>query len=320
MSSKGSYAFLDNKPAQQEMAREILAGLKALPKTLSPKYFYDAQGSALFDRITQLDEYYLTRTEMALFDAHLNDIAEHLGGNVCLIEYGSGSSVKIRKLLQAVTPAAYVPVDISDEHLQANAQALHEDFPALNVLPVCADFTQRFELPDAVADMTKVGFFPGSSIGNFDPQGAQNFLQNVHATVGQGGALLVGVDRKKSVSVLEQAYNDKQGVTAAFNLNALSHINKELDANFQPQQFSHVASYNPKLGCIQMFLRSEVEQQVNIAGETIRFSKAEKLHTENSYKYDPDEFLALADRAGFSSLAQFSDSKQYFTLYLLQAR
>ncbi len=320
MSSKGSYAFLDNKPAQQEMAREILAGLKAQPKTLSPKYFYDAQGSVLFDRITELDEYYLTRTEMALFDAHLVDIAEHLGGNVCLIEYGSGSSVKIRKLLQAVTPAAYVPVDISDEHLQANAQALHEDFPALNVLPVCADFTQRFELPAAVADMTKVGFFPGSSIGNFDPRGAQNFLQNVHATVGPGGALLVGVDRKKSVSVLEQAYNDKQGVTAAFNLNALTHINNELDADFQPQQFSHVARYNPQLGCIQMFLRSEVEQQVEIAGETISFAEGEELHTENSYKYDPDEFLALADSAGFGSLAQFSDDKQYFTLYLLQAR
>ncbi|XOV83854.1 MAG: L-histidine N(alpha)-methyltransferase [bacterium] len=320
MSSKGSYAFLDNKPAQQDMAREILSGLKAQPKTLSPKYFYDAQGSALFDRITELDEYYLTRTEMALFDAHLSDIAAHLGGNVCLIEYGSGSSVKIRKLLQAFTPAAYVPVDISDEHLQANAQALHADFPALNVLPVCADFTQRFALPDAVADMTKVGFFPGSSIGNFDPQGAQDFLQNVHATVGSGGAMLVGVDRKKSVSVLEQAYNDKQGVTAAFNLNALHHINNELGADFQPQQFSHVAEYNPQLGCIQMFLRSKVDQQVNIAGEIIHFARAEKLHTENSYKYDPDEFLALAGRAGFASLAQFSDSRQYFTLYLLQAR
>jgi dimethylhistidine N-methyltransferase len=318
MSSKGSYAFHDNKPAQQEMAMEVLRGLGAQPKTLSPKYFYDAKGSELFDRITELDEYYLTRTEMSLFDAHMQDIARHLGDNVCLIEYGSGSSVKIRKLLEAVTPAAYVPVDISDEHLQENAKALHADFPNLSVLPVCADFTQLFALPDAVADMTKVGFFPGSSIGNFDPPGAQQFLQNVRTTVGHGGAMLIGVDRKKSVAVLEQAYNDAQGVTAAFNLNSLVHINKELNANFDVEQFSHVARYNEDLGCIQMFLQSEVDQQVEIGGATISFAEAECLHTENSYKYHPEEFLDLAASAGFAEVAHWSDAKDWFTLYLLQ--
>lgn len=300
------------------MTEEVLQGLSREPKSISPKYFYDAKGSALFDQITALDEYYLTRTEMDLLDANLAEIADQLGNDVCLIEYGSGSSLKIRKMLQAMTPRAYVPLDISNEHLQANAKALHDDFPQLHVYPVCADFSQPFELPDAVKSFTKVGFFPGSSIGNFEPADAQKFLVNVRETVGLGGALLVGVDRKKSIQVLESAYNDAAGITAAFNLNVLSHINNELDANFALDQFKHMARYNVDSGCIQMFLQSTRSQQVRIAGEVVEFADAERLHTENSYKYHPQEFLSLASKAGFVEIAQWSDSQEWFNLYLLR--
>ena len=318
MSSKGSYAFHDFKPPQEDMAEEVLRGLASQPKFISPKYFYDAKGSALFDQITDLNEYYVTRTEMALFDRHLAEIAEQLGDGLCVIEYGSGSSMKIRKLLQAVTPEAYVPLDISDEHLQANAQELHADFPHLHVYPVCADFSQQFELPAAVQNLTKVGFFPGSSIGNFDPQDAQRFLANVRETVGRDGALLIGVDRKKSVQVLEDAYNDAAGITAAFNLNVLSHINAELDADFAQDRFEHMARYNVDQGCIQMFLQSTQDQRVQVAGQTVDIAVNEKLHTENSYKYHPEEFLALAEVTGFRQEARWSDDQDWFSLYLLR--
>lgn len=300
------------------MAGEVLQGLASEPKYISPKYFYDARGSALFDQITDLDEYYLTRTEMWLFDSYLGDIAARLGEGLCVIEYGSGSSLKIRKLLEAVTPHAYVPVDISNEHLQDNARDLHADFPHLHVYPVCADFTQRFTLPIQVESLTKVGFFPGSSIGNFEPTEAKGFLANVRETVGLGGALLIGVDRKKSVHVLEDAYNDGLGITAAFNLNVLAHINEVLDADFQLQQFRHMARYNADEGCIQMFLQSTADQRVTVAGTTVEIARDEVLHTENSYKYHPEEFLALAAAAGFAEVAHWSDPKDWFSLYLLK--
>ncbi len=318
MSSKGSYAFHDFKPAAEDMACEVLRGLTSEPKTISPKYFYDARGSALFDRITELDEYYLTRTEMSLFNQHLPEISERLGGGLCLIEYGSGSSLKIRKLLEAIAVRAYVPVDISNEHLQDNARALHADFPHLHVYPVCADFTARFTLPEKVSALAKVGFFPGSSIGNFDPLHAQQFLTNVRQIVGAGGALLVGVDRKKSVQVLEDAYNDAAGVTAEFNLNVLAHINDALGADFILENFRHLARYNDEQGCIQMFLQSTQDQQVTVAGVTVYIEALEKLHTENSYKYHPQEFVELAAKAGFREEAHWSDAQQWFSLYLMR--
>ncbi len=317
MSSKGNYAFHDFKPPREDMAGEVLRGLTSEPKYISPKYFYDARGSALFDQITDLDEYYLTRTEMALFDQYLPEIARQLGSGLCLIEYGSGSSLKIRKLLEAITPSAYVPVDISNEHLQENARSLHADFPHLHLYPVCADFTQKVTLPDAVADLTKVGFFPGSSIGNFRPAEALEFLSNVRETVGLGGSLLVGVDRKKSVRVLEDAYNDAAGITAEFNLNVLAHLNDALSADFLLDQFEHLARYNADEGCIQMFLRSTRDQQVTVAGETVDIAALETLHTENSYKYEPAEFLELSRRAGFREQAHWSDPRDWFSLFLL---
>ena len=299
------------------MTAEVLAGLTSSPRAILPKYFYDERGAALFEAITRLPEYYVTRTEMAIFDAHLPDVARNLGGDVCVVEYGSGSSLKIRKLFESLVPRAYVPVDISSEQLADHASRLHQDFPDIAVQPVCADFTLPLELPDTVEALPKLAFFPGSSIGNFEPADAIQFLHNIRRTVGEDGALLIGVDRKKPAAVLEQAYDDAQGVTAQFNLNVLSHLNRELGADFKPAQFTHVARYNQTLGCVQMFLRSELEQVVCIAGHRIRLRQGEEIHTENSFKYEPEEFLRMAGAAGFAERASFSDERGWFTVYLL---
>ncbi len=316
---KGDYHFYDYKPAQDDMADEVLQGLTSSPKHISPKYFYDTAGSLLFERITELKEYYLTRTEMALFNAHLPDIADQLPQHSCLIEYGSGSSLKIRKVLENLVPRAYVPVDISSRHLQDNAQALQEDFPELDVYPVCADITQVFALPVQVEWMPKVAFFPGSSIGNFEPHEARDFLRNVHQTIGPEGALIIGVDRKKDHGVLEAAYNDAKGVTAAFNLNVLRHFNQALSANFDLSNFRHEARYDDLGGRVQMFLKSLEDQEVQVNGEKVHFCANEIIHTENSYKYHPEEFLSLADGAGFKPLAQYDDKRGWFSIYLLSS-
>ncbi|MFU8813741.1 MAG: L-histidine N(alpha)-methyltransferase [Pseudomonadales bacterium] len=318
-SKPGTFRFFDLQPRTASMLEEVLAGLTEQPKQLPPKYFYDAAGSVLFEHITRLPEYYLTRTELALFDAHLDDLARALGNGICLVEYGSGTSEKIRKLLERLRPVAYVPVDISGEHLEAQARALHEDFPWLDVFPTCADFTGAFTLPAPVDGLPRVGFFPGSSIGNFDPAGAERFLRNVGATIGAGGRLLVGVDRKKDVAVIERAYNDTQGVTAEFNLNVLNHINQRLGADFVLEQFAHEARYNPERGCIQMFLRSRSTQTVRIGETEIALAAGEAIHTENSFKYHPEEFIALAQRGGFESLDWWTDEDAHFALFLLRA-
>ena len=315
----GRFEFFDLKPKTADMREEVLDGLTSSPKSLPPKYFYDERGSGLFERITRLPEYYLTRTEMALFDVYLDDICSALGTGVCLVEYGSGSTLKIRKLLERLRPAAYVPVDISGDHLEAQARALHQDFPWLDVFPTCADFTAPFELPEPVAGLPRVGFFPGSSIGNFDPSAAVSFLANVRATLGRGGRLVVGVDRKKDPAVLEAAYNDSQGVTAAFNVNVLRHINERLNADFDPSAFTHEAIYDAGLGCIQMFLRSVTAQTVQVAGMTVELGADEIIHTENSFKYHPAEFEALAARGGFAADAWWTDEAERFALFLLRA-
>lgn len=301
------------------MRDEVLEGLRRSPKELSPKFFYDEAGSLLFERITELPEYYLTRTEMALFDEHLDDIAGAIGTGVCLVEYGAGSNQKIRKLLERAQPAAYVPVDISGDHLESQARALHGDYPWLDVFPTCADFTAPFPLPEPVAGMPHVGFFPGSSIGNFEPAAAEAFLRNVHTTLGAGGRLLVGIDRKKDPPVVEAAYNDSQGVTAAFNLNVLRHINERLGADFDLAAFTHEARYDAGLGCIQMFLRSTRAQTVYIDGEAVQFAAGEAVHTENSFKYHPEEFAALAGRGDFAVESWWTDPAGRFALFLLRA-
>lgn len=310
---------LDLHPEIEDVTEEVCAGLKKRHKSLSPKYFYDEQGSQLFEAITQLDEYYPTRTELGLFDAHLSEIADLIGEGVCVIEYGSGSSLKIRKLLKALSPLAYVPVDISRDYLLNNAMALAQDFPRLTVLPVCADFSQPIALPEEVDGMSPIAFFPGSSIGNFEPAQAKQFLLRVAKTLGCGGHLLIGVDCKKDRGVLERAYNDAAGVTAAFNLNALSHLNRLLGTKFQLDAFAHEAHYNEDAGCIQMFLRSTMQQQVSVGGSVFTFDDGERLHTENSYKYLPDEFVRLAEDSAFRCEHYWRDADEYFALYLLKA-
>ena len=319
MNTRRQLELLDLHPEIENVTREVCEGLQKQQKTLSPKYFYDKRGSQLFEAITQLDEYYPTRTELALFDAHLPEIADLIGEGSCVIEYGSGSSLKIRKLLEALSPRAYVPVDISRDYLLNNAMVLAEDFPQLTVLPVCADFSQSIALPEQVDGMNPIGFFPGSSIGNFEPVQAKRFLGRVANTLGSGGHLLIGVDCKKDPAVLERAYNDAAGITAAFNLNALSHLNRVLGAKFQLEDFEHEAHYNHDAGCIQMFLRSMVRQQVSIGGSVFAFDDGERLHTENSYKYSPDEFIRLAEDSGFGCEHHWQDGDEYFGLYLLNA-
>lgn len=316
---QGEFTFFCYEPNKADMVSEVLTGLNGNPKSIAPKFFYDQRGSELFEAITELDEYYLTRTEMRLLSKHLPEVAGLLGKNLCVVEYGSGSSMKIRKLLEAVSPEAYVPIDISQAHLVENAQVLFRDYPSLRIYPVCADFSQPLELPAVTQDLRKVGFFPGSSIGNFEPGDASSFLSTVREEVGFGGALLIGVDRKKSVDILHDAYNDSRGITAAFNLNVLSHLNERFDATFDLAAFSHQARYNEQTGCMQMFLRSRCDQVAQVAGSEVTFCLDEEVHTENSYKFHPDEFLAIAGDAGFAALRMWSDEQDWFSLFLLEA-
>lgn len=314
-----SYRFFDFEPAPDDRLQEVLTGLTSEPKYIAPKFFYDERGSALFEAVTRLPEYYLTRTEMRLFDRCLPEMRDAIGSGGCLVEYGAGSSMKIRRVLEILRPDAYLPVDISRRHLERTAAELHADYPWLKVYPTCADLTEPLELPAIVAGYPKVGFYPGSSIGNFEPVAAGGFLRNVAGSLGAGAHLLVGVDRKKERALLEAAYNDAQGVTSAFNRNVLQHLNEALRADFNLDAFRHLAHYNEARGCIQMFLESRVAQTVRINGTAIRFARGETVHTENSYKYDLDEFLELAAAAGFTCRASWTDEDNYFSLILLRA-
>ena len=302
------------------MVAEVTRGLRQRQKTIPPKYFYDDAGSKLFDAITGLPEYYLTRTEIGILNDNRVAIGKHVGQGACLVEYGSGSSTKVRILLAACRPRAYVPVDISKVHLVASARAIYDDFAALSVYPTCADYTTPFVLPRAVDGLPRVAFFPGSSIGNFDPAAADRFLRTVARTVGGGGTLIIGVDAKKDPRVLARAYNDAAGVTARFNENLLHHINTALGADFDVTGFRHRAVYNADSGRIEMYLDSARDQVVHIDGDTVKFARGEALHTENSYKYAPDEFIAKAERAGFERVETYLDRRRYFMVLLLRVR
>ena len=301
------------------MAAEVLHGLRQPRKAIPAKYFYDAAGSRLFDAITRLPEYYLTRTEVGILRANSTAIARRVTARGCLVEYGSGSSAKVRLLLDACRPAAYVPVDISKEHLGAAAQAIFDDYPGVAVYPTCADYTAPFPLPPPTAGLPRIGFFPGSSIGNFDPAGAEAFLAAVARTLGPGGCLVLGVDAKKEHDVLRRAYNDAAGVTARFNLNLLRHVNAAVGTDFDPDGFDHRAVYNADAGRIEMYLDARRDQVVRVNGELVAFARGEALHTENSYKYAPDEFVAKARAAGFECLDLWTDPRRYFMVLLLRA-
>lgn len=310
--------FYDLHPAPADFRAEVLSGLARSSKRLSPKFFYDRRGSQLFDAITELPEYYPTRTEISILKKHGETIADFLGEDCLLLELGSGSSKKIRVLLDALKPAAYMPMDISREHLLGSAQALVADYPALEVHAACADFAADFELPYCPEHLSRAAFFPGSSIGNFEPAQARELLQRVADYLGEGGKLLIGVDLKKDAGVLHAAYNDEQQVTAAFNLNLLQRINRELGADFDLQAFSHDAFYNASEGRVEMHLVSRSEQTVTVAGESFEFDEGETIHTESSYKYDVEEFLLLAERAGFVSEQVWTDDQQLFSVHCLR--
>jgi dimethylhistidine N-methyltransferase len=302
-------------------AADVLAGLMATPKRLSPKYFYDSIGSALFEQITELPEYYPTRTEIGILSEHAGDIAALIPNGAALIEFGSGSSTKTRKVLSTATSlAAYVPVDISAQFLQQQAVELRREFPKLNVLPVAADFTKPFDLPDAVRTMPRVGFFPGSTIGNFEPRQVVAFLSDWAKLLGPGGEMLIGADLKKDPKILNAAYNDKAGINAAFNLNLLTRINRELGGDFDLDRFAHVAFYSEADGRVELYLKSLAEQTVMAAGQRFRFGAGELIHTENSYKYAIADFRALAARAGFQAVETWTDPAQLFSVHYLRRR
>jgi L-histidine Nalpha-methyltransferase len=301
-------------------ARDVIDGLTARPKRLSPKYFYDEAGSRLFEEITALPEYYPTRCELAILRAHAAEMACLLPPQTALIEFGSGSSRKVRLMLDAA-PAitAYVPVDISSEWLSDEAARLRRDYPRLAVLPVAADFTQAFALPRAIAPLARAGFFPGSTIGNFETHQACAFLQHAARILGPDALLIVGIDLVKDAKTLTAAYNDAAGVTARFNLNLLTRINRELGADFDPAKFCHQAFYNRERQRIEMHLASRVRQQVGVCGRVIEFRAGETIHTENSYKYTVESFGTLARGCGWTPVAAWSDADGYFSVQALRA-
>ncbi len=301
-----------------EFARDVVAGLSSEPKSLPPKYFYDVEGSRLFDEITTLPEYYLTRAELAILSRRAGTIGDFIPKGAALIEFGSGSAIKIRAVLRAAPHiAAYVPVDISGSFLEQEAASVARDFPALAVFPVAADFARSFALPPPVEAMARVGFFPGSTIGNFEPHEAAAFLKRAATVLGETSKIIVGVDLEKDAGILRAAYNDAAGVTARFNLNLLTRINRELGANFDLAGFEHHAFYNRVRRRVEMHLASRRRQKVQLCGKTFAFRAGETIHTENSYKYTMASFTALARGSGWMPSAVFVDPERLFSVHLL---
>ena len=301
----------------------MIAGLSLPRKALPPKYFYDAKGSRLFEAICRLPEYYPTRSELALMHAGLGAIARFARKGCALIEYGSGESLKSRLLIEALRPSAYIPVDISADALRSASARLRRRFPWLSIHAVHGDFTQPLKIPMGAGarsfSIPRVVYFPGSTIGNLTPQEAHAFLRMTRGQVGARGAMLVGVDLQKDANVLHAAYNDAKGVTAAFNLNLLARINRELGADFNLRRFRHYAFYNPTAGRIEMHLVSLVRQTVNVGDHRFGFEAGESIHTENSYKYSIEGFRALARSAGFRGEKVWLDPKGLFSLHGLVA-
>jgi len=314
-----SYA-LKNLTEQDDAAKdehsEIIAGLNKTAKSISPKFFYDERGSELFDQICELPEYYLTRTELDIMHRHIGEIAAAIGPQASLIEFGSGASIKIRILLENIPQlAAYVPVDISRDFLITAADKIQQDFPAIEVLPVAADFTHPFDLPSPqVTPVKNVVYFPGSTIGNFSPEAARQLLRVMYQEAGENGALLIGIDRQKDRATLERAYNDSAGVTAEFNLNVLHHINRKFGADFDLSRFKHRAVYDNDAGRIEMYLVSTCNQTITLGNFEFDLHADEAIATEHSHKYMLDGFEEMADNAGFRIDKTWSDSAEMFSV------
>jgi len=296
--------------------REIIDGLQQPEKMISPKYFYDELGSRLFDQITRLPEYYQTVTELGIMRANIAEISTLIGPQASLIEYGSGSSLKTRVLLEhLVDLAVYVPVDISEDHLLSSAQQIRSEFPGLEVLPIVADFTKQFALPDpTVMPLRNIVYFPGSTIGNFTDDDARELLRVMHHEAGANGAMLIGVDLQKDPAIIERAYNDSAGVTAEFNLNMLRHLNRAYGADFDLPSWSHEAKYNETEGRIEMRLLNSTLQTVNIGHQTFVINEREGILTEYSHKYTLGGFAAMAERAGFEVARVWTDAERLFSV------
>ena len=299
---------------------DVLCGLTASPKTLPPKLFYDEEGARLFERICTLDEYYLTRTELSILRRCVGEVSELVGPRSALIEYGSGAGVKIRLLLDALRhPAAYVPIDISHEQLARVSSELAGDYPSVAIRPLCADYTLPLSVPHLPEHDRRLAFFPGSTIGNFHPAEAAAFLRRVRRALGPGGMLLLGVDRRKDAATLDAAYDDREGVTAAFNLNVLRRINRELNADFDLTRFRHHAFFNETAGRVEMHLEATVAHEVDVGGTRIVFSRGETIWTESSYKYDRDQLATVTNAAGFTIERLWTDADDRFWVALLGA-
>ena len=298
---------------------QLIGGLRQPEKTISPKYFYDERGSQLFDEITRLPEYYPTETELGIMRDNIGEIASLVGKQASLIEFGSGSSLKTRVLLEHLDElAAYVPVDISEDHLLESARQIREDFPDLDVLPVVADFTHPFQLPSPkVMPVRNIVYFPGSTIGNFTNEAAQELLEVMYGEAGAGGALLIGADLQKDPAIIERAYNDSAGVTAEFNRNMLRHLNREFGADFDLDAFAHSAKYNESKGRVEIRLVSQKDQTFTLGGESFSIARDEAILTEYSHKYTLEGFAAMAKTAGFGVERVWMDAERLFSVQYL---
>ncbi len=311
--------FHDLEPEHSSFYEDIINGLSNKPRNIPPKYFYDEHGSHLFDAICETPEYYPTRTETAIIKDNLKEICTYLGKECVLIEPGSGASKKVRLLLDMLKPHTYIPLDISSDYLYSVARNLVSEYPKLRVIAACVDFTAPIDLPDYPIKKRRVAFFPGSSIGNFEPEEAVTFMKNLHALVEPDGGLLIGVDLKKDPDILNNAYNDKQGITAQFNLNILTHINRKLNTNFDVDCFEHKAFYNEVSGRVEMHLLCKDSQSVTIGNNVFNLEQGESIHTENSYKYSISEFHSLARQAGFNNEKTWTDIDELFSIHYLRA-
>lgn len=314
--------WFDFHPPVEDFHAEAIAGLSQSPKSISPKFLYDKTGSQLFDSICHLDEYYLTRTEVEILKTNADEIAAIAQDGV-LVEFGSGSSQKIRILLDAAPSIqTYIALDISKRHLYESCAELSLEYPSLEAIAICTDYTQPLALPSlpSLKDRPLIGFFPGSSIGNLEPSEAIAFLRNAAQILKPQGSLLIGVDLKKSREILEPAYNDAKGISAAFALNVLTRMNRELNANFDLTNFSYDATYNSEVGRIEMYIVSLCQQTVVIDGQAIAFAAGERLRTEYSYKYTIAEFQAIAEAAGFRPSQVWADPQQQFSVHYLEVR
>ena len=315
--SKPQVQFHDYSPQVDDFHQEVIDGLSNRPRRIPPKYFYDQRGSELFDAICEQPEYYPPRTEISLLQYYAREIAERIGPDCVLVELGSGASEKVRLLFDSLKPAGYMGVDISREFLLEATEKLAHDHPWLEVHAVCADFSQVLEIPSHYHEQRLVAFYPGSSIGNFDPDDAVTFMEQVAEMVGKHGKLLIGVDLKKDDEILNAAYNDAAGITAEFNLNLLRRMQDELGAEIEPGAFAHQAFYNGTDSRIEMHLVSTKNTTLTIDGKAFSFHLGDSIHTENSYKYSVEEFQELAERAGFDVEHVWIDRKQFFSVQLL---